>query len=181
MYQTNGALERSHSTLSDFLKHYINEKQTDWGNWIDTAMFSYNTTMHTSTKFSPHELVFGNKPELPTKLTETPEFKYTYDCYLDQLKLKLNKICEIAREHIIKSKEKSKIYYDKKLGKRPNFHKGDLILLPNESMNSKLSKKLRAKFNGPYEIVKINSPTNVTLKKKRPVVHVNRLKQFSIL
>lgn len=27
--QSNGALERSHSTLADYLKHYVNDKQTD--------------------------------------------------------------------------------------------------------------------------------------------------------
>nr|CAI5865053.1 unnamed protein product [Callosobruchus analis] len=112
--QSNGALERSHSTLADYLKHYINNDQTDWDKWIDFAMFSYDTTIHTSTKFSPHELLFGNKPNIPSNIQQTPEFRYTYDNYLDELKSKLQKSHQIARENIIKSKETNKLYYDRK-------------------------------------------------------------------
>jgi len=28
--QSNGALERSHRTLAEYLRHYINDEQTDW-------------------------------------------------------------------------------------------------------------------------------------------------------
>lgn len=55
--QTNGALERSHSTLKDYLKHYITPKQHDWDKYISIAMFCYNTHVHSSTKFMPYELV----------------------------------------------------------------------------------------------------------------------------
>ncbi|KAJ3666393.1 hypothetical protein Zmor_001836 [Zophobas morio] len=70
--QTNGALERSHATLADYLKHYVSDKQTDWDQWLNFAMFSYNTSVHTSTKYTPHELVFGNKPELPSSALKLP-------------------------------------------------------------------------------------------------------------
>src|SRR5580765_8412949 len=41
--ESNGALERSHRTLAEYLRHYINEDQTDWDEWIPFAMFTYNT------------------------------------------------------------------------------------------------------------------------------------------
>lgn len=59
--QSNGSLERSHSTIIEYLKHYVNEGQTDWDEWLDFAMFSFNTTTHSSTQFTPHELIFGKK------------------------------------------------------------------------------------------------------------------------
>jgi len=40
----NGALERSHRTLAEYLSHYINSDQTDWDEWLSYAMFTYNTT-----------------------------------------------------------------------------------------------------------------------------------------
>lgn len=74
--QTNGALERSHATLADYLKHYITPEQIDWDDWLPFAIFSYNATPHSATNFCPHELVYGNKPSLPSSLSTT-EFKYT--------------------------------------------------------------------------------------------------------
>ena len=38
--QRNGALERSHQVLADYLKHYV-ETYEDWDRLIPFAMFSY--------------------------------------------------------------------------------------------------------------------------------------------
>jgi len=51
--KSNGALERSHRTLAEYLRHYINEDQTDWDEWIPFATFTYNTTPHTATGYTP--------------------------------------------------------------------------------------------------------------------------------
>nr|CAI5826123.1 unnamed protein product [Callosobruchus analis] len=176
--QSNGALERNHSTLADYLKHYINNDQTDWDKWIDFAMFSYNTTIHTSTKFSPHELLFGNKPNIPSNIQQTPEFRYTYDNYLDELKLKLQESHQIARENIIKSKETNKLYYDRKCSSNVKYEIGQSGYLQNEQIPKNKSKKLSQNYNGPYKITEINSPVNVILliKNKKVKVHTNRLK-----
>ncbi|CAK9824011.1 Retrovirus-related Pol polyprotein from transposon 412, partial [Anthophora retusa] len=58
--QTNGSLERSHLVLTEYLKQYINNKN-DWNNWLQCAMFSYNTSVHEGTLYTPHELIFGHK------------------------------------------------------------------------------------------------------------------------
>lgn len=175
--QSNGALERSHSTLADYLKHYINKDQTDWDKWLEFAMFSYNTTTHTSTKFTPHELMFGVKPNIPSSLLETPSFKYTYDNYLDELKLKLQKSHQIAKDNIIKSKETNKNYYDRK-SNNVEFKVGQQVYLQNEQTSKGKSKKLTQNYNGPYKIHEINSPVNITIliKNKKVKVHANRLK-----
>lgn len=162
--QSNGALERSHATLADYLKHFINDKQTDWDDWINFAMFTYNTTPHTSTKFTPFELIFGEKASLPTAIIQPAELKYTYDDFIDNLKFKLNKSREIARENLIENKSKSKATYDKKLGNPIQYQINDLIYLRNEQFKGGHSRKLTPKFNGPYKIVTVNSRTNVTIK-----------------
>ena len=42
--QTNGALERTHKTLVEYLRHFIKEDQSDWDLWIPFAIFVFNTT-----------------------------------------------------------------------------------------------------------------------------------------
>ena len=58
--QSNGSLERSHHVLIEYLKHYIT-KERQWDQWLPQAMFSYNTSVHESTKFTPYELIYGKK------------------------------------------------------------------------------------------------------------------------
>lgn len=176
--QSNGALERSHLTLADYLKHYVNEDQSNWDKWLDFAMFSYNTNIHSSTRFTPFELVFGNKAKLPTSITKQPEFKYSYDNYLDELVLKLRKSRQLARDKLIESKLANKQTYDKK-SKEVKYEVGDLVYLSNEHVKSRKSKKLSPYWLGPYEIIEVNTPVNVTIKtnkKKKLRVHTNRLK-----
>lgn len=176
--QSNGAIERSHSTLKDYLKHYVNQNQNDWDNWIPMAIFSFNTAIHSVTKFSPYELVFGSKPILPSSLTKEPEFLYTYDNYVDQLKYRLNKSHEIAKNNILDSKQKSKITYDKKV-KNPLYNVGDKVYLENNK--SRQCKKLSSNYLGPYEIIEIHDNQNVSLKIKNKIVriHKNRIKPIS--
>jgi len=54
--QTNGALERTHRVLVELLRCYIVEDQPDGDKWIPYATFVFNTTPHSSTGFTPHEL-----------------------------------------------------------------------------------------------------------------------------
>jgi len=68
--ENNGALERSHRTLAEYLRHYINNDQINWDEWLSYAMFTYNTTSHTATGFTPFELMYGHQAILPTALTK---------------------------------------------------------------------------------------------------------------
>lgn len=40
--QTQGALERSHATLKEYLKSFVNEEQNNWPRYVYTAMLTYN-------------------------------------------------------------------------------------------------------------------------------------------
>lgn len=177
--QTNGALERSHSTLKDYLKHYINQFQSDWDTYIPTAMFSYNTHVHSSTKFTPYELLFGHKPIIPSSINSNPEFKHTYESFYDQLKYRLNKSHEIAKTNLIASKHKSKELYDNKI-LNPTYNVNDMVYLQNSQSKVGQSKKLSPAYNGPYKIIEVQDPNVVIqIKNKQTKVHVNRLKPVS--
>jgi transposase InsO family protein len=70
--ETNGGLERSHRVLAEYWRHYIREDQSDWDEWIPFAIFTYNTTEHTATGYTPFELVFGCKSTLASTLADNP-------------------------------------------------------------------------------------------------------------
>ena len=47
--QSNGSIERSHHVLWEYLKQYV-DKEREWDEQLRLATFSYNTSMHESTK-----------------------------------------------------------------------------------------------------------------------------------
>ena len=176
--QTNGALERSHSTLKDYLKHYISTDQNDWDEYLPSYIYSYNCSIHSTTNFSPHELVFGTKPVLPSSITNLNDNDSNYNTYLQDLKYRINKSLSYARENIINSKEKTKRRYDSKII-NPSYKIGDNVFITNE--NFRLSnKKLSPNWKGPYTIISTNTRTaNVTIRTERGKnvrIHVNRIK-----
>lgn len=112
--QSQGSIERSHHVLVEYLRTQI-AKETEWDEYINLAMFSYNTSTHESTKYSPFQLIYGRIPRLPSSHSPIEEIaEPTYQEYLVNLFEKIHEIQEEARQNLIKSKERNKRYYDKK-------------------------------------------------------------------
>lgn len=173
--QSNGALERSHKTLAEYLRHYTDNDQSDWDIWIPYAMFIYNTTPHCSTNYTPFNLLYGFEATLSAELRKSPNPLYNYNDYIQELRVRLQSSYNVARENLIKSKENTKRSYDQ--GTKPiNLNIGDLVLLKISTTR----KKLTPLFHGPYEVVEISSKTNTTIKIKNKFrkVHNNNLKLF---
>lgn len=171
--QSNGALERSHRTLIEYIRHFIDENGMDWDSWIRYSMFVYNTTPHSTTNFMPYELVFGMVPNLPLSFHNNPNVVYNYDDFLVDFKHKLQKSYDIARQHAQQSKLNSKIYYDHD-SNNTLYNVGDLVWLRNENKKTKLSQN----WIGPYKVLEIISPVNckIEIGRKSKIVHNNRLK-----
>lgn len=174
--QTNGALERSHRTLTEYLRTYVDGDQSNWDTYLPYAMFCYNSTPHSSTNIMPFELLHGFKPTIPTSLKSNPQIYYNYDDYLFELKNRFNNSYQIAKDKLISSKEKSKTYYDRNCNV-VKFNTGDNVLVKNETQKN----KFEPLWHGPYEIIEIISNENSKLKmgRKLKIIHNNRLKIFN--
>jgi len=102
-------------------------------------MFSYNTSVHESTKYSPSQLVFGRLPRTPASNSPLEEnTDVTYTQYLTDLFNNLQDTQEDARENLIASKIRSKRYYDRRINPQ-NFQVGSHVFLLKEPQKGKLS------------------------------------------
>jgi len=147
--QSNGALERTHRVLVEYLRCYILGDQTDWDKWIAYATFVFNTTPHSSTGFTPHELLFGRKPYIPGILQRDPrEVSYNYNSYFQELQFRLQSCYEVARSKLKTKKEKGKEYYEKNTNVLL-FAIGEKVLLHDEKLRRDRSSKLRTPYIGP--------------------------------
>lgn len=172
--ESNGSLERSHRVLKEYLRNYVNKNLNNWDEFIQYGVFVYNTSPHSSTGFTPHELLFGEKANIPSSLTKNLTPVYNYDDYYFELKYKLQNAHEFARRNLIASKENTKKYYDKHTNDF-SLKIGDKVLL-----ESATNKKLESRYEGPYEILDFPSDVNtaIRVKNKQQIVHNNRLKPF---
>ena len=170
--QTNGALEKSHNTLKEYLRSFTDIDRKNWDEMCHYAIFVYNTTPHCATNYTPHELVYGRPALIPSAIQKEPEPIYNFDDYATELKARLRLAHTIAREKLIKKKEATKQQYDQNLNPidlQPN----DLVWMKNEMRRNKQDPL----WLGPYTVIKIDSPTNVTIQMNRKtlLVHKNRL------
>ena len=80
--QSNGSLKRSHHVLEEYLKQFV-AKNSERDDWLELAMFSYNTSLHAGTKCTPYELVFGKLAREPSSEPLSRQEKLqAYDDYL---------------------------------------------------------------------------------------------------
>ncbi|KAL4136407.1 hypothetical protein QTP88_007955 [Uroleucon formosanum] len=174
--QSNGALERSHRTLTEYLRHFVSEQKQNWDQYIAYAMFVYNSSIHATTGYQPYELVYGRQVEVPHSLSRNPQPCYNYDDYNFELRNKLQESHKLARDKIIKTKEKAKTNYDKN-ERSININVGDKVLTKDHTQKGKLSPK----WKGPFEVINIHDNQNVSIQRgnKEVKIHKNELKIFS--
>jgi len=171
--QSNGSIERSHHVLAEYLKQYTNK--SDWDKYLKLASFSYNTSVHEGTRYTPYELVYGRRARVPT--SDPPMHDVTNESYTEYLTRTFNRIRDVqdhARDNLIKAKQRSKRYYDKKA--RPQeYETGDEVYMIKEPNRGKLSDQ----YSSPYRIKRTLENNNVVLKmdrRRKRVVHTDKLK-----
>jgi hypothetical protein len=180
--QTNASSERLNRTLISYLRSFMANKQQslEWTRWLPVAQLSYNTQVHSSTKFSPYFLVHFHDPVMPQLHQQRDYMKYSTD-WVSEALLRLNHAWQSNRVNLLKAREQQKIYYDQKTLDR-NFTVGELVLARNYKRVVGGNNKFLPVWTGPYVIMKVISPTNVILKltphSKERNVHVNHIKHY---
>lgn len=167
-------VERTHRDLKTFLRHYCAKNRKNWDVMLPYFVFSHNTINHTSTKYSPFELMYGRAANMPGVLTKRIDPIYNYDDYVTSLKYLIQQSAVDARENMIQAKEQNKKAYDKHAEERI-FNEGDKVLLKNTSTD-----KGEELYVGPYEIIKrtTDATYKIKVKNKLRTVNIQRLRPF---
>lgn len=172
--QTDGNTERCHRTIEQLLRCMMMENKEDWMTWLPFAELAYNTTKHSTTDFSPFQLVYGENPDLPQYM-----FVRDNDEYIDRpwdYKAKL----ELAMKNILLAQEQQRLYANKDR-KDVEFEVGDRVLLSTKFLPLKEPKPFKDRFVGPFKILEKYGPRTYKLKlpptwRIHPVIDIVLLK-----
>ena len=98
--QGNGQCERFNRTLHDLLRALPPEKKGRWPQHLPQVLFAYNTTVHSSTGFSPYELLFGRPARLPVDHLLGREAEGPASEWVTEHRHHLQEIFQQARERL---------------------------------------------------------------------------------
>jgi len=65
--QTDGQTERVYQELEQYLRMFIDHRQEQWPEWLETAEFAYNNKGHSSTRMLPFKANYGQDPRMGFK------------------------------------------------------------------------------------------------------------------
>ena len=65
---TNGKVEVQNKHLTNYLRHFICKSGSNWSEYTSKFAFSHNTAVNYSTGYTPYEILFGTKPQIPLSL-----------------------------------------------------------------------------------------------------------------
>ena len=132
--KSDSVCERFNRTLIGMLGTLKEEKRNEWHKYVPHLVGVYNSTQHSSTGFSPFELMFGRKSRLPVDqyLGTTPveaEFDDVSD-YVLQLKERMEFVHTLAKQSLDHKHLVNKERYDENV-KSEQLQPGDWVFVKN--------------------------------------------------
>lgn len=180
--RTDGQTEVVNRTLEQYLWCFTHEQPNKWTDWVAWAEYSYNTFVHSSTKISPFEVVYGQPP--PTLLSYIPGT--TKVQAVDDLLCNRDKILSDLCQNLTIARDRMKSQANQHR-QEVVFEIGDYVYLKLQPYRQKTvalrhSIKLSPRFFGPYKILarvvpmasKLELPANSQI---HNVFHVSLLKK----
>lgn len=164
-HQTMGSNEATHKPLAEALRRMAERKA--WVKGLKFFDFAYNNTVHSSTNYTPFELLYAQTVKRVPVLEEAPRKEpESYDGYVTKLRYAM----QIAHDDARKAQLKKK--HDRAQNPRDEvLQKDDQVLLKKET-----GPKLSDTFEGPYDVEKVDYP-NAVLKMGNKLVthHMDRM------
>ena len=175
-HESNSIVERFHSTIIEHLRLLKESFPNDKENLMDYAIIAYNSSIHSTTKYTPFELTHGHTNSRdPNEIFTLKEF---YSDYAENHKNKLKHIYQNVKEKLNTEKEKITEKHNTEGDQNKDFVLGQTVYKQNPLKRSKKSNK----FLGPYTITEIleRNRVEITLNKnnnKKEIVHIKGLKR----
>ena len=135
--------------MEAYLRALVNFEQNNWARLLPMAEFAYNNAKNVSTGHTPFELNCGYNPRMSYEEEVDPCSKSKS---VDELSAELRKPMFVCRENLHHTQKLQKQAHDKGVKPR-SYALGDKIWLNSKYIKTKLNRKLKAKFFGPFWVL----------------------------
>ena len=88
---TNGKIETQKQHIARYWRNFLNDSGNNWSSLAPKFAFAHNTSVNYTTGKTPHEIVFGTKPQIPMSLK--------LGLYRNKHKLCCSTFCESLPSH----------------------------------------------------------------------------------
>ena len=182
--QSNSVIEEMNRTLLNMLAKCIDEDQTNWSVKLPNVLMAYRSSVHESTGFTPHYLVFGHEISLPLDVMYHPPPSTTptdvHD-WVSQKEEAFRQAYEFVRRNATTQQRRRNNLYNKRVH-GPTYKDGENVLLHYPVVPVRKSPKHSSPWRGPYEILKYINDVNYKIEEmttgKVQVVHYDHMKRY---
>jgi hypothetical protein len=154
--QTDGATERANRSIAQVLRTMVSPEQVDWAEQLPLVEFALNSTISSTTGYTPFEATYGFTPEFGV----VGESVYKGVSHFAQ-QARWNIIC--AHDSIIEHRVFQTHHANKtRSPESPLLERGSLVWLStkNLSLPKNRAHKLLPKWIGPFPIAKYDQTTS---------------------
>ena len=115
--QSDGLVERTNRSLIQMLSIFVNQNRNDWNDHLPFLLMAYRSTVHDSTGYSPHKMIFGRTLLCPVDLISELSFKnWESKCpvkYVEWVKESIRITHEFAYQNLQRAALRQKKDYDR--------------------------------------------------------------------
>ena len=182
--RANGGCKKFNRVLADMIAAFVDRKQKEWDVHLPLLTAAYRSSKHEQTGWSPNMLMLPREVRVPIELTlgglARHEGPQSYCDFVQDLKDRLCRVHELAREHTRVATERQKRDHDTRISQR-KYKVGDLVDYVNKTKQVGRSPKLEPnRWIGPCVVTKAHSDLLYAIKQgprtKVKLLHHDNLK-----
>ena len=189
--QTDGQTEILNAMIEQMLRAYVSSDKESWSRWLSVLTYSYNSSVHSSTKYSPNFLLMGYNPRVsmgaivpevdPSRRPFLPS--QSAEDFVEALEIHRT----FAKDAIALAQDRQAKAHDKKRRPIQEMEIGDYALVNPHSLElvdvEGTGKKLVQRMIGPFEVVEKINPQVYRLRlpdtySMHPVFNIEHLKKY---
>ena len=153
-------MERQNRTMLALLKGLCLDRQQDWPDHLQKAVFAYNSLIHATTGVTPNLLFTGSQKAIPLGNIfpdYTPEHRVSTTEFIRRQQEVSQYYFAVAAINTKANLVRQKRNHDKRVGKVETYKVGDLVLAFVNVVKRDDMRKMTRLWRGPFKITQVLS------------------------